>query len=475
MTCFELEKNGKKCIVYGDHFKDIYEKFSVSNPGAQFAKLKNRFIPNRIYSITKAGRFNIGMFYEILNYVKILTSDIRIDEKIYDCFKSLSNTPIQDTLGTYTLRDYQKDAVLQAFEKGRGVIVVATAGGKTLTMASLLTSLYNANNKLKSVIIVPDRGLVSQTFKDFIDYKVPFTFSKWTGADDLDQSTNIVITNLGILQSKNSDTSWMKSIDVLIWDEIHKCRKSNALNDLFKDIDTHHRFGFTGTMPPSPIDCWNIIGHIGPIIYEKTSTELRKDGFIANVAVYSLLLKYKSVPKYSGNSTLPAAKYRAELEFLINNQFRNTKIASLSQKFTNNSLILVDFIEHGVILTDVITKAAPNKRVYFIRGEVEIEDRDKIKQLIENNKDIVIVAISKIFSTGISIKNLHYLVFAGGGKAKIKTLQSIGRGLRLHADKQQLSIFDLADMTEYGQRHYTERKKIYDSEKISNKEIEIFE
>jgi superfamily II DNA or RNA helicase len=267
----------------------------------------------------------------------------------------------------------------------------------------------------------------------------------------------------------------MKSIDVLIWDEVHKAKKGNSLNDLFKDIKTHHRFGFTGTMPPNLIDAWNVIGHIGPVIYEKTSEELRKEGYISNVTIYSFLLNYKSVPKYTGTSTLPAAKYKAELEFLIQNEFRNNKIAFLTREFSNNSLVLVDFINHGLILTDIIKKAAPNKQVFFIRGEVEIEDRETIKQLIESNKDVVIIAISKIFSTGISIKNLHYIVFVGGGKAKIKTLQSIGRGLRLHQDKQQLTIFDFADMTEYGKLHYLERKKIYNNEKITNKETEITE
>ena len=86
---------------------------------------------------------------------------------------------------------------------------------------------------------------------------------------------------------------------------------------------------------------------------------------------------------------------------------------------------------------------------------------------MEEKKDIIVVAISKIFSTGINIKNLHYIMFAGGGKAKIKIIQSIGRGLRLHIDKKELIIFDIADNLRYGQRHMKQRLLLYDGERIN--------
>jgi len=79
---------------------------------------------------------------------------------------------------------------------------------------------------------------------------------------------------------------------------------------------------------------------------------------------------------------------------------------------------------------------------------------------------VICVAISKIFSTGINIKNLHYIVFAGGGKAKVKIIQSIGRGLRLHTDKKGVIIIDIADMLHYSNQHYMKRLTLYKGEKI---------
>ena len=85
------------------------------------------------------------------------------------------------------------------------------------------------------------------------------------------------------------------------------------------------------------------------------------------------------------------------------------------------------------------------------------------------------MAISKIFSTGIDIKNLHYIIFAGGGKAKIKTLQSIGRGLRLHKDKKILQIVDIQDQLEYGIKHGIKRIQFYEQEKIPYQKTSIKE
>ena len=62
---------------------------------------------------------------------------------------------------------------------------------------------------------------------------------------------------------------------------------------------------------------------------------------------------------------------------------------------------------------------------------------------------------------------LKHGVFAGGGKAKVKIIQSIGRGLRLHKDKKGVIIIDMADMLHYSHQHYMKRLNLYKQEKIN--------
>jgi superfamily II DNA or RNA helicase len=66
-------------------------------------------------------------------------------------------------------------------------------------------------------------------------------------------------------------------------------------------------------------------------------------------------------------------------------------------------------------------------------------------------------------------------MFAAGGKAFIRTVQSIGRGLRLHPSKSKLYIFDLVDNLRYGNEHGEVRKMIYQREKIQFSEKNIRE
>mgnify|MGYP003110670246 FL=1 len=470
---FEWDSGRRQGIMKCESLDQIREHFSVKNDAAKFARRFGRtFIPARKYAITPAGRFDAGLYKQIIDFI----SEHNIDDDINYTDTFLSNVkpgydktvPLQLDL---KLRDYQEDIVNRCLKVGRGTVILATAGGKTLTMSSLVQSIYKQQdeNNFKGVIIVPDRGLVEQTYNDLKDYGVTFTFSKWTGDDELDLTTNIVICNLGILQSSKSDTDWIHHVDLCIIDEVHKVRQGNKINKIINKIRTPHRYGFTGTMPEEMMDQWNIIGKIGPVLYEKNSASLREENYIAQVKAQILDLKYETQPKYvlyPSEPLTPTKRYKREIDFIINSDFRNNIIGKLANKFTNNALILIDYIEHGEILLDYVERHCNNKKVYFIRGEVAVKDRDKVKQLMEVSNDVVVIAISKIFSTGINIKNLHYIIFAGGGKAKIKTIQSIGRGLRLHKTKQQLIIIDIGDDLMYGRQHLQKRIEHYNKEEI---------
>jgi superfamily II DNA or RNA helicase len=67
------------------------------------------------------------------------------------------------------------------------------------------------------------------------------------------------------------------------------------------------------------------------------------------------------------------------------------------------------------------------------------------------------------------------ILFAAGGKSFIRTVQSIGRGLRLNENKEELVIIDIADKLEYGIEHSNKRKEIYNNEKIMYSEYTIIE
>ena len=468
---FDYDARKRMAMVSGAHFEEIREHFSVHNDAAKYARFKSRFIPSRRYVITPQGRFEPGLFHEIKKYIKENAPDTKLfvtdglKEVVTPSYMRVYHEKRPKLL--LELRDYQQAIVDMCLKCGRGVTILATAGGKTLTIASLIESIYKTNKTMKCLILVPDLGLVNQTSADFIEYGTSFLHSKWTGSNKLNLSSNIIIANMGILQSDKSDTEWIQDIDLLVVDEVHKLRKDNKINKLIKSIRTPHKFGFTGTMPEQQLDQWNIMGQIGRVLYERNSFQLRKQEYVAKAKVQVLKIEYKDKPPvFPADMYDPSARFRREQQFIAKHPFRNNIISKLSTNFENNSLIMVDYIEHGEELYGILRSNCKNKQVFFIRGEVAVDEREKVKKLMEKSTDVVCIAISKIFSTGINIKNLHYIVFAGGGKAKVKIIQSIGRGLRLHKDKKGVIIIDIADMLNYGLKHYTKRLSLYKEEKI---------
>ena len=261
----------------------------------------------------------------------------------------------------------------------------------------------------------------------------------------------------------------MKYVDLLIVDECHKIKASNKVSKIVSKIRTHNKYGFTGTLPENNLDKWSIVGKLGPVIYEKSSYELRLEDYLANVNVKVLNLEYRIPPRYLSDN-----KYREELDYIYESPFRNTFLSKLCNKLENNTLILVNHIKHGLELEEYL-KNSEDKQVYFIRGEVEVEERDKIKKIMEKDSNVICIAMSSIFSTGVNIKNLHNIIFAAGGKSFIRTVQSVGRGLRKHASKNKLVIFDICDNLRYGLRHCEKRKDIYETEKIKYTESKILE
>jgi len=167
--------------------------------------------------------------------------------------------------------------------------------------------------------------------------------------------------------------------------------------------------------------------------------------------------------------------YLDEIDYLINHEQRNNFIKNLTVDLKGNTLVLFARVEgHGRVLFDMINKnIGEDRKVFFIHGGVDVEDRELARSIIENEKNSIIVASYGTFSTGINIKNLHNVIFASPSKSRIRNLQSIGRVLRKGNNKFSATLYDIADDCTYrSKRNYTlnhlvERIKIYNEEKFN--------
>ena len=146
-----------------------------------------------------------------------------------------------------------------------------------------------------------------------------------------------------------------------------------------------------------------------------------------------------------------------------------------------NTLVLFSRVEtHGQPLYELINNSIQNDRkVFYVHGGVDAEERERIREITETEKNAIIVASYGTFSTGINIKNLHNVIFASPSKSRIRNLQSIRRVLRKGDSKTQAVLYDIADdITHLSRRNYTlnhliERIKIYNEEKFNYEIVQI--
>jgi len=98
---------------------------------------------------------------------------------------------------------------------------------------------------------------------------------------------------------------------------------------------------------------------------------------------------------------------------------------------------------------------------------------------VTDGKVKVLVASFGTLSTGVSINAIFNVIFADSFKSEQIIIQSIGRGLRLHSEKQKVNIFDLVDVFDKDDlnnalyRHYKERETFYVKRKYPFKILKI--
>ena len=188
------------------------------------------------------------------------------------------------------------------------------------------------------------------------------------------------------------------------------------------------------------------------------------------MAVLCLILKHTE----ENSKIVSKGKYQDEIDYLVSSKSRLNFIRNLTLKLKGNTLVLFQLVEkHGKNLYEIIkVKAGDTRKVFYIFGGVEAEERESIRGIVEKENNAIIVASYGTFSTGINIKNLHNIVFASPSKSRIRNLQSIGRGLRLGDNKINASLYDIADDLTYKSRenftlkHFQERINIYTEEEF---------
>lgn len=361
-------------------------------------------------------------------------------------------------------RDYQLEAVRHCLTEKRSVLLSPTGSGKSLIIYLLSQYITGLNKKNKVLVIVPTISLVHQMSSDFENYhKSEMDILRITAGVIKDVSgVQYVISTWQSLQKESED--FFNQFACVINDEAHQCKAKVLTSIMEKCTNVVYRFGTTGTLDGENVHKLVLQGLFGVIKRVATTTELIEQKHLAPLKINAIVLNYKRT-----DDIKKIKSYQDEIDYLVGNEKRNKFIVDLVKRLDKTTLVLFRFVEkHGKVLHKMLEEQMSD--VHYISGEVDGEERETIRHLMETpDKKQVLIGSLQTLSTGVNIKNIHNIVFVAPTKSQITLLQSIGRGLRTHEQKDVLQIYDLVDSFEgkkqnFALKHFMERVKVYDNE-----------
>jgi superfamily II DNA or RNA helicase len=312
---------------------------------------------------------------------------------------------------------------------------------------------YSIEQYGRSIVIVPNKSLVTQTEADYInlgldvgvyfgdrkEYNKTHTICTW-------QSLNNMLKKTKAGEADIMD--FIEGVVCVMVDEVHMA-KADALKTLLTGVfaKVPIRWGLTGTIPKAKFEAQSLFVSLGPVISKLSASELQDQGVLAQCHVNIVQLK----------DEVEFSNYQSELKHLLEDTHRLDAIAQLILKIkeTGNVLILVDRVNAG---KEIVSRLPDS---VFVSGATNMVDRKEEYDEIATSTNKIIVATYGVAAVGINIPRIFNLVLLEPGKSFVRVIQSIGRGIRKAEDKDFVQIWDITSSCKFAKRHLTQRKAFY--------------
>jgi len=350
------------------------------------------------------------------------------------------------------LRDYQIEVINKFLHAPQSIQEIATGAGKTIITATLskLCEPYG-----RTVVIVPNKSLVTQTEEDYknigVDVGVYYgdrkqlnrthTICTWQSLNNLMKASKDGVATTTMEE-------FAESVACVMVDEVHMA-KADVLKQLLSGPFAHCsiRWGLTGTVPKEEYNQKALSVSIGQVAHRISASELQDKGILANCHVN--IIQTEDFVAYK--------TYQEEQKYLTTTKTRMGFVANEIRDIASsgNTLVLVNLIKTGELLEELITDSV------FVSGKTKVQDRKDEYDEIKTASNKIIIATYGVAAVGINIPRIFNLVLIEPGKSFVRVIQSIGRGIRKAQDKDHVQIWDITSTAKFAKRHLAARKKFY--------------
>ncbi len=431
-----LESNTRAHLVgeFCDKKLDLAFSVLVNKQFFRSAAYKHGYDGRKHYYLRTTKSFPAGLWRDVRKFLRAQGHTVVRQDKRKG---RLRPGAVPTTLGgDITLRDYQLEALGKAVRRGRGILHVATGGGKTELMAALV----EAYGRPVTVILTSKATLVQQT-RERLAWRLgldPYDLGVISQGTWQEGEVPIYVALVTTwMQDKHAKRRKVLAEDcrLLLIDEGHHAGAASWYKAA-QGIKAYHRFGLTGT-PTGRSDGKDIAlrAVTGGVVAKVSAHRLVKAGILAKPHVF-----FTDV--HGPKLDLTAKTYTdAYTHGIVRHAARNDLVVDYARQLTalgRKTWIFVRRIEHGKALAQQLPHSA-----FLCAAHASVfQQRAVVERFVKGKLDTLI--LTNIFDEGVDTPAVDAIILAAGGKSAIETLQRVGRGMRRKQDNR-LFVFDFWD------------------------------
>jgi superfamily II DNA or RNA helicase len=430
--------NHESISVYQSSESTIYKKYGL--------ELEEKF--NRLWIGKAKNTRIISLDAETLQIIKNIAKRLDLTHKELDVPNGANY--ISD------LWEHQKSAIEKILEEKHGIFEMATGTGKTKTSLALIFHLLHTEKITNVIVSSKGNDLLRQWAKQLISKSAQtnlFRLYEHIGdgrrqIDDylLDCGTTkciLIISNENLDKALRNINRNVRQKTLLIFDEVHNIG-SLMVRAKLKGLNSE--IAYVLGLSATPLREYDEQGNefvenfVGKTIYTYGVDSAIRDGILCPFSYHPL--PYQASPedgeRIKSVYSRKAARLRegnpmSETELFI----ELSKVYKLSKEkipvfenfiennksILNRAIIFVEETDYGNLVLDVIHKYKPDFHTYY-----SDDDSETLSRFASGELDCL-VTCHKV-SEGIDIKSLNSVILFSSARAKLETVQRIGRCLR---------------------------------------------
>jgi superfamily II DNA or RNA helicase len=354
------------------------------------------------------------------------------------------------------LRPYQREALEVMLKRVQGHVVLPCGAGKTVIGSCAIIA-----SRQPAIVLVHTEDLFKQwveVFRNMHGKRVRQVDSsslagfKWRPLDPQEVAVCMVQT---LHANRYQRSALVGTAGAVLVDECHHS-PAYSFRALFEEMPARFRWGMTAT--PERSDGWSglIKMYIGPMLYSKKMQEIVDAGYLMQPEI--LALSTGVVPPPSRSIRTSATK---AVNWVSDDEGRKSlllRMATFAAESGRIVLMLLPRVSLAVEISKRLRSAGVSSRA--VTGKASKGERALALDQVREGQVSVLCA-TQLADEGLDLPVVDFLINASGGRASGRSIQRIGRVMRVSPDKPKPIVVEVVDGGDMFMRQWTARSLAY--------------